>query len=125
MTFQNAQKITSDLDELTGDPSFRDSIRQLIEGLSGLVSSTQQVEQQVQVANTLDSMTVAVKRQGGIAEVGSRESGVGGEIAVQNSLTPHSSLLTPRTETPQWLLQLKESGSRESGKKLTSLQDVD
>ncbi|MGL4622227.1 MAG: MlaD family protein, partial [Chroococcidiopsis sp.] len=67
VTFQNAQKITSDLDELTGDPSFRDSIRQLIEGLSGLVSSTQQVEQQVQVANTLDSVreSAVVGGQGG------------------------------------------------------------
>jgi len=27
VTFQNAQKITSDLDELTGDPAFRENIR--------------------------------------------------------------------------------------------------
>jgi phospholipid/cholesterol/gamma-HCH transport system substrate-binding protein len=110
VTFQNAQKITSDLDELTGDPSFRDSIRQLIEGLSGLVSSTQQVEQQVQVANTLDSVTVAVKRQG---DKGTRGQGENSQFTIHNSqLSPNSkfsSLLTPRTETPQWLLQLKES----------------
>ncbi|MBD2305417.1 MCE family protein [Chroococcidiopsis sp. FACHB-1243] len=124
VTFQNAQKITSDLDELTGDPSFRDSIRQLIEGLSGLVSSTQQVEQQVQVANTLDSVAVAAQeRQGGIA-VGRdgfpnppvRESGVGswgqerqGSNSSHQPLATNHSLLTPRTETPQWLLKLKES----------------
>jgi len=52
VTFQNAQKITSDLDELTGDPAFRENIRQLINGLSGLVSSTQQLQQQVEVAET-------------------------------------------------------------------------
>lgn len=113
VTFQNAQKITSDLDELTGDPSFRNNIRQLIEGLSGLVSSTQQVEQRVQVANTLDSMTVAVKqRQGsrGAEKTRSRGRHDRSPLSVPNS--EFSSLLTPRTETPQWLLQLKESVNR-------------
>lgn len=37
-TFANAQKITTDLDELTGDPRLRRNLRNLIEGLSGLVS---------------------------------------------------------------------------------------
>ncbi len=59
VTFQNAQKITSDLDELTGDPAFRENVRELINGLSGLVSSTQHLEQQVQVAQTLDSVKAA------------------------------------------------------------------
>ncbi|MBW4663799.1 MAG: MCE family protein [Chroococcus sp. CMT-3BRIN-NPC107] len=53
VTFANAQKITSDLDELTGDPEFRQNVRQIVDGLSGLVSSTQQLEQQVQVAESL------------------------------------------------------------------------
>jgi phospholipid/cholesterol/gamma-HCH transport system substrate-binding protein len=52
-TFQNAQKITADMDELTGDPALRDSLRNLIKGLSGLVSSTQQLQQQAQVAQVL------------------------------------------------------------------------
>jgi phospholipid/cholesterol/gamma-HCH transport system substrate-binding protein len=56
VTFENTQKLTSDLDELTGDPKFRTNLRQLVNGLSNLVSSTQEVEQQVQVAQTLDSM---------------------------------------------------------------------
>jgi len=54
VTFANAQKITSDLDELTGDPEFRQNVREIVDGLSGLVSSTQQLEQQVQVAENLD-----------------------------------------------------------------------
>ena len=45
VTFANAQKITSDLDELTGDPQFRQNVREIVDGLSGLVSSTQQLEQ--------------------------------------------------------------------------------
>lgn len=52
-TFENTQKITSDLDELTGDPKLRDNLKRLINGLSGLVSSTQQLQQQAQIAQIL------------------------------------------------------------------------
>ncbi|MBW4689631.1 MAG: MCE family protein [Komarekiella atlantica HA4396-MV6] len=62
VTFENTQKITSDLDELTGDPAFRQNLRQLVNGLSGLVSSTQQMQQQAQVATTLDSLKAAVNQ---------------------------------------------------------------
>ncbi|MBN3872534.1 MlaD family protein [Nostoc sp. JL33] len=62
VTFENSQKITSDLDELTGDPTFRQNLRRLVNGLSGLVSSTQQMQQQVQVASTLDSVKAAVSK---------------------------------------------------------------
>ncbi|MEH1875315.1 MlaD family protein [Nostoc sp.] len=62
VTFENSQKITSDLDELTGDPTFRQNLRQLVNGLSSLVSSTQQMQQQVQVASTLDSVKTAVSK---------------------------------------------------------------
>ncbi|MEH2295603.1 MlaD family protein [Nostoc sp.] len=62
VTFENSQKITSDLDELTGDPTFRQNLRRLVNGLSGLVSSTQQMQQQVQVATTLDSVKAAVTK---------------------------------------------------------------
>ncbi len=54
-TFENTQKITSDLDELTGDPKLRDNLKRLINGLSGLVSSTQQLQQQAQIAQILAS----------------------------------------------------------------------
>lgn len=59
-TFQNVQKITSDLDDLTGDPTFRNNIRKLVNGLSGLVSSTQQLQQQTQVAEVLVPLRAAV-----------------------------------------------------------------
>ncbi|MBW4565092.1 MAG: MCE family protein [Mojavia pulchra JT2-VF2] len=62
VTFENTQKITSDLDELTGDPAFRQNLRQLVNGLSNLVSSTQQMEQQVQVASTLDSLKSSINK---------------------------------------------------------------
>lgn len=51
--FQSAQKVLSDLDELTGDPGVRNNIRDLINGLSSLVSSTQVLEQQTELAGVL------------------------------------------------------------------------
>ncbi|MBF2072580.1 MAG: MCE family protein [Synechococcales cyanobacterium C42_A2020_086] len=62
-TFQNAQKITADLDELTGDPAFRQNIRLLINGLSGLVSSTQQLQEQAQLAQMLTPATRTLEGQ--------------------------------------------------------------
>ncbi|NEO27406.1 MAG: MCE family protein [Kamptonema sp. SIO4C4] len=55
VTFENAQKITSDLDELTGNPEFRQNLLRLVDGLSSLVSSTEQLEQRVQTAQELES----------------------------------------------------------------------
>ncbi|NET09444.1 MAG: MCE family protein, partial [Symploca sp. SIO2B6] len=49
-TFENARKITADLDELTGDPEFRQNVRLLVDGLSDLVSTTEQLEQQTEIA---------------------------------------------------------------------------
>lgn len=63
VTFENTQKITSDLDDLTGDPKFRENLRLLINGLSGLVSSTEQMEQQVRFAATLDSVKTNLNKQ--------------------------------------------------------------
>lgn len=62
-TFQNAQKITSDLDELTGDPTFRKNLRDLVNSLSNLVSSTQQLEKQTQLAKVLQPIAESVSSQ--------------------------------------------------------------
>ncbi len=59
-TFENAQKITSDLDDLTGDPAFRENLKQLVNGLGQLVSSTEQLQQQVQVAQTIEPVNAAI-----------------------------------------------------------------
>ena len=57
-TFENARKITADLDELTGDPQFRSNVRELVNGLSSLVSTTQQLEQQTEIAQVLHTAAV-------------------------------------------------------------------
>lgn len=80
-TFQNTQKITADLDELTGDPALRNNLRNLINGLSGLVSSTQQLEQQARFAKLLP----AASRPG--------------KVKVAAPLAPSS--LAPQSPVPQ------------------------
>ncbi|WP_299407897.1 MlaD family protein [Acaryochloris sp. IP29b_bin.148] len=47
-TLQNVQKITSDLEEITGNPEFRQNLIRLINGLGKLLSSSQDLEQQIQ-----------------------------------------------------------------------------
>ncbi|MGB7895072.1 MAG: MlaD family protein [Microcoleus sp.] len=59
-TFQNVQKITSDVDDLTGDPAFRNNIRRLFNGLGGLLGSTEQLRQQVKVTQTLAPLSERV-----------------------------------------------------------------
>ena len=61
VTFDNAQKITSDVEELTGDPVFRNNIRKLIDGLSDLVSETESLEQQVYATQIIESVTNAME----------------------------------------------------------------
>ena len=57
--FENIQKITSDVDEVTGDPEFRQDLMRLIRSLSNLVSSTQQLYQQAQYAQLLPPPALA------------------------------------------------------------------
>jgi phospholipid/cholesterol/gamma-HCH transport system substrate-binding protein len=52
-SFENIQKITSDVDELTGNPKFRDDLQKLIQGLSNLLSSTQELHKQIEYAQLL------------------------------------------------------------------------
>lgn len=51
--FQNAQKVLADVDELTGDPELRQDFRNLINGLTNLVSSTEMLEQEMQIAQMI------------------------------------------------------------------------
>ncbi len=105
VTFQNAQKITSDLDDLTGDPKVRDNIRKLINGLSGLVSSTQDLQQQVHVAQTLDSVKAAVNTP-------NKETSAAFSLTGKSSKHPHGSkstqALPPAPETAQLAAILAE-----------------
>lgn len=58
-TFQNTQKITTDLEQLTGNAEFRDNLLKLINGLSKLVSSTKDLERQYNVVQPGQIQTTA------------------------------------------------------------------
>ncbi|NRB08397.1 MAG: MCE family protein [Richelia sp.] len=68
VTFENTQKITSDLDALTGNPAFRQNLEKLVNGLSNLVSSTQEVEQKVTLATTLEEVKTSVNYSTNVAK---------------------------------------------------------
>ena len=51
---QNLEKLTADVDEITGDPAVRQELIRIIKGLSGLVSSAESVQQQVEYAQDLN-----------------------------------------------------------------------
>ncbi|WP_072013816.1 MlaD family protein [Myxosarcina sp. GI1] len=55
VTFANAQKITSDLEAFTGDPAFLENVRNLVNGLSNLVSSADRLERQIETRATISS----------------------------------------------------------------------
>jgi phospholipid/cholesterol/gamma-HCH transport system substrate-binding protein len=61
VTFENAQKITSDVEELTGDSTLRNNVRKLVNGLSNLVSFTNQFEQQLYTAQLMESVTAQLE----------------------------------------------------------------
>lgn len=111
VTFQNSQKITSDLDELTGDPAFRNNLRQLVNGLSSLVSSTQDIQQQVQVAQTLDSVKDTLKHSDGTLNFNPNSAAVTIPTLDRRQETKIAKPLTKAAQ-PQWLLKLKQSSSK-------------
>ena len=62
VTFDNAQKITSDLESITGDPTFLENVRSLVDGLSNLVSTTEQLEQQIQTSQAIQPVQNALPK---------------------------------------------------------------
>lgn len=66
----SAQKVMADVDELTGDPELRRQVRDLINGLGTLVSSTDSLAQQTEVAAVLEPLGTAMST-GWAAEPGS------------------------------------------------------
>ena len=120
LTFENTQKITSDLDELTGDPKFRQNLRQLVNGLSNLVSSTQDMQQQVQVATTLHTLKASVNQpEAEIPVPLPKKQALNIDAlpapaeSVENPSTPTASpKITPESSQEQLLQQLRDYGKQ-------------
>jgi phospholipid/cholesterol/gamma-HCH transport system substrate-binding protein len=62
VTFQNTQKITTDLEQVTGNPKFRQNLIKLINGLSKLVSSSQTLDQQLSAIQSAPSDSTNLTR---------------------------------------------------------------
>ncbi len=58
--FSNLQKITSDLDQITGNPELRQQIIRLIQGLNKLVSSSEQLQNQYAQSQTVARVAVQI-----------------------------------------------------------------
>ena len=71
VTFQNAQKITTDLEELSGDAKLRDDLRRLLGGLGGLFSRAENLENQVR--STQEFMADSTSENLGITGLGSTD----------------------------------------------------
>ncbi len=56
VTFANTQKITSDLEAITGDPIFLENVKNLVDGLSNLVSYTDLLEQQIYTGKAIQPL---------------------------------------------------------------------
>ncbi len=63
VTFQNTQKITTDLEQVTGDPKLRQNLIKLINGLGKLVSSTESLDQQLAAMQSQEAKTPAISNQ--------------------------------------------------------------
>jgi phospholipid/cholesterol/gamma-HCH transport system substrate-binding protein len=122
VTFENTQKITSDLDELTGDPTFRKNLLQLVNGLSKLVSSTQDMEQQTKVAITLDSLKASViSPEVVIAPPLPKQQALAPQPTSEiiensgNQPQPQEGAVSPTSSQEKLLQQLREYGKQGTG----------
>jgi phospholipid/cholesterol/gamma-HCH transport system substrate-binding protein len=59
VTFQNARKITTNLEPIAGDPTLKANILKLLKGLNKLVSSSQELDQQLQAIQAVDQIKTA------------------------------------------------------------------
>ncbi|MFW6358655.1 MAG: MlaD family protein [Chroococcales cyanobacterium] len=86
-TFANTQKITADLDELTGNPEFRNNLLNLVNGLSSIVSSTEQLEENVYHAQVLEPVNESIQETAQVTQEAA-------ELALQPKVsgTPEESL---------------------------------
>jgi phospholipid/cholesterol/gamma-HCH transport system substrate-binding protein len=95
-TFQNAQKITADLDELTGDPAVRQQFKDVIKGFGQLLSSSEQLQQRAVYAQQMEPAAQQMTLQ--------RDLALQRQLALQQQLAQQQlaaqSTVVPPTVTP-------------------------
>ncbi len=60
-TLQNLEKITTDIDDFTGDPKLRENLKNIINGLGNILTSTQALEQQTAIAEATTPLSEIVQ----------------------------------------------------------------
>jgi phospholipid/cholesterol/gamma-HCH transport system substrate-binding protein len=60
-TLQNLEKITADIDDFTGDPKLRENLKNIINGLGNILTSTQALEQQTAIAEATTPLSEIVQ----------------------------------------------------------------
>ncbi|MFN5515462.1 MAG: MlaD family protein [Cyanobacteriota bacterium] len=60
-SLQNLEKISADIEQLTGNPALRDDLRRLLRGLSQLLSAGQSLEREIQTQGTLEHLAQALR----------------------------------------------------------------
>jgi hypothetical protein len=116
VTFQNARKITTNLEPIAGDPALKANILKLLKGLNKLVSSSQELDQQLQALQAVDKIETAgaSDRQPVAAQVnpaGAESAEISSEVIkvqVQVSDLPPDLLTRWNIDSP-YLPSLKES----------------
>jgi phospholipid/cholesterol/gamma-HCH transport system substrate-binding protein len=86
-TFQNAQKITADLDELTGDPAVRQQFKDVIKGFGQLLSSSEQVQQRAIYAQQMEPAAQQMTLQ--------RDLALQRQLALQQQLAAQQPIAQP------------------------------
>lgn len=97
-TFENTRKITSEVDEITGDPTFRENLRRLVNGLGNLLSSTQELEQQIQMAQALESYRQTIQELEAAVEVAQT-------LQTEAQLAPQPAAAASDSLTPKVLVE--------------------
>lgn len=59
VTFDNFKRISSEVDAIIGDPELMDNLRRMINGLSDLVSSTEQLQKEMATLERLQQDTTS------------------------------------------------------------------
>jgi phospholipid/cholesterol/gamma-HCH transport system substrate-binding protein len=66
---QNLEKITSDVDDFTGDPRLRESLKNIINGLGNILTSTQALEQQTAIAEATVPLSEIVQSSQAVYQI--------------------------------------------------------
>ncbi|MGK7929522.1 MAG: MlaD family protein [Spirulina sp.] len=99
VTFENTQKITSDLEELTGNPEFRNNILRLVNGLSGLVSSTEDLSDRVQTARQLEAIREEMAQESGELHSPPRQVEIAEPPVESAAIAREEEAVTPQSHT--------------------------